>query len=89
MNKFSSSEIIKLLDTLIGPTEAVGETNADNEILKNLETLIDITDWCLDGLNAASETCGRPEKSMHEIGWTAQYELCSLKRWLCDILEEK
>lgn len=47
---FETSEITKLLDVLIGKTDAVGETNEDNRRLDNIKTLIDVTNWCLDGL---------------------------------------
>lgn len=37
MRKFDAKEIIKLLDMLIGPTEAVGERNADEKAMENLK----------------------------------------------------
>lgn len=87
--RFNSSEIIKILNNLIGQTEAVGETNADERIFKNLQTLIDVTNWCIDGINQSSETAGRPEASMHKIGWTALCALDEYRTWLNDILEER
>ena len=42
---FETGEITKLLDVLIGKTEAVGETNEDKRRLDNLKTLIDVTNW--------------------------------------------
>ena len=63
--RFETSEITKLLDVLIGDVEAVGETNEDNRRLDNLKTLIDVTNWCLDGLQfAMASGYGRPEWSM-------------------------
>ena len=80
--KLTSDEIIRLLEVLIGSTAAVGETNMDNEIMENLKTLIDVGDYCLDKLYLASTTCGRPEASMHEIGWTARCVMDEWKNWL-------
>jgi len=82
MAKLSSDEIIKLLEVLIGSTDAVGETNMDNKIMENLKTLIDIGDYCLDKVFLASTTCGRPEASMHEIGWMARCVMDDWRNWL-------
>lgn len=85
---FKTSEITKLLDVLIGQTEAVGETNEDNHRLDNLKTLIDVTNWCLDGLQfAMASGRGRPEYSMAQISHTAQCALDEYKIWLDDILD--
>ena len=55
MEKLDSGEIIKLLDTLIGETEAVGVTGYDEKIEKNLMTLIDVADWCIDRVAKARQ----------------------------------
>lgn len=91
MNRmFEAHEITKLLDVLIGKVEAVGETNEDERRLDNLKTLIDVTNWCLDGLQfAMASGYGRPEYSMVEIGWTAQRALDYYNRWTADVLEEQ
>ena len=90
MNRmFEAHEITKLLDALIGKVEAVGETNEDERRLDNLKTLIDVTNWCLDGLqDAMASGIGRAEYSMVEIGWTAQRALDEYNRWTADVLEE-
>ena len=86
-NPFVSKEIIKLLDNLIGGIEAIGESNADAWRLENLKILIDVTNWCLDNVRLARESgMGRPEASMHEIGWTAQCALDEWKVWLNELL---
>ena len=87
---FETGEITKLLDVLIGKTEAVGETNEDNRRLDNLKTLIDVTDWCLDGLQfAMASGYGRPEYSMAKISHTAQCALDEYGRWIADVLDEQ
>lgn len=80
-----SQEIIKVLDILIGQTEAVGDTAIDEHREARLKVLIDVTNWCLDGVQFASETCGRPEASMHEIGWRAKCALAEWKDWLAEM----
>lgn len=88
--RFETSEITKLLDMLIGEVEAVGETNEDNCRLDNLKTLIDVTNWCLDGLQfAMASGYGRPEWSMAEISYTAQCALDEYGKWIAEVLEEQ
>ena len=86
---FETKEITKLLNVLIGNVEAVGETNEDNSRLDNLKTLIDVTNWCLDGLQFAMDSgYGRYESSMAEISYTAQCALNEYGAWITDILDE-
>lgn len=86
---YESKEIIKLLDTLIGKVEAVGESNEDEKRLDNLKALIDVTDWCLDGIEFAMESGeGRFEASMQEISHTAKRALVEYKTWLNELLGE-
>jgi len=82
MAKLSSDEIIRVLEAMIGSTEATGETNADHVVMENLKTVIDVGDYCLDKVFLASTSCGRPEASMHEIGWTARCAMDEWKNWL-------
>lgn len=84
-NKLTGNEIIKLLDNLIGPTEAYGDSAVDEKVLKNLKTLIDVTYWCLDGLKQSSETIHREEGSMREIGATALSALLEYEDWIHEI----
>ena len=87
---FETGEITKLLNVLIGDVEAVGETYEDNRRLDNLKTLIDVTNWCLDGLEfAMASGYGRPEYSMAEISYTAQCALDEYGRWIADVLDEQ
>ena len=82
MTKLDSNEIIKLLETLIGATEAVGDTWADEKIEENLKVLIDVTNWCLDSVFQSSATCGRMEDSMRRVGWRAKSALFEWEQWL-------
>lgn len=87
---FETSEITKLLDVLIGKVEAVGEAYEDERRLDNLKTLIDVTNWCLDGLQHAMDSgYGRAEYSMEGISYTAQCALDEYGKWITEILEER
>ena len=87
---FETKEITKLLNVMIGDVEAVGETNEDNRRLDNLKTLIDVTNWCLDGLEfAMASGYGRPEWSMAEISYTAQCALDEYGTWIAEVLDER
>lgn len=82
--RMNEHEIIKLLDNLIGPVEAYGDSAVDEKILKNLKTLIDVTNWCIDGVAQASETRHRPEYSMRAVGETAFSAMCEWQLWLTE-----
>lgn len=83
MGRLKSNEITKVLEVLIGEVEAVGESNADERRLDNLKTLIDVTDWCLDGIEFAMKSGeGRFEASMQEISHTAKEALDEFRYWL-------
>lgn len=88
MEKLDSGEIIKLLENLIGATEAVGDTWADEKIEKNLKTLIDVANWCIYGVAQSSETKNRIEHSMRRIGERAFGALLDWKEWLSERSEE-
>ena len=85
--KLNSQEIIKVLDSLIGSTEAVGDSWADEKIEKNLMTLIDVINWCLDGVYQSSSTRDRVEYSMRVVGSRAYEALLDYKKWLNDVTE--
>lgn len=81
-------EIIKLLGILIGDTEAVGDSNIDKKREANLKTLIDVANWCLDGIHQSSFTRHRPERSMRDIGERAFASLVEFREWLNDVIEQ-
>jgi len=88
--EIESKEITKVLDILIGKTEATGSHLEDSYRLDNLRTLIDVTNWCMDGLQYAMDSGqGRPEASMAEIGYVAQGALLDYKEWIDALLCDK
>lgn len=88
-NKMTATEIIRLLEILIGPTTAVGETNADERIHDNLRTLIDVANWGLERVYTSSFTCGRREDSMNKVGFDAKCALDEWRVWLEDVCGER
>lgn len=86
--KLNSQETIKVLDALIGRTEAVGDSWEDEKIEKNLMTLIDVINWCLDGVYQSSSTMNRVEHSMRIVGCRAYGALLDYKKWLDEVLDE-
>lgn len=85
MSKLSSVEITKLLDALIGRVEPIGETNFDAKAFDNLQTLIDVADWCLEWVANARDYIHCAQSSMNKVGYTAQ---CAMQAW-ADWLEER
>ena len=66
---------------------AYGDSAVDEKVMKNLKTLIDVTNWCLDGIKRSSESLYRPEESMREIGVTAMSALFESADWTREIKE--
>ena len=73
-------ELYDVVMKLVGPVEAVGETNADAERLANLKELAALIDRLLYKISDASTAAGRSEASMRAIGRYA-------KNFLQDIRE--
>lgn len=86
--RLTSQELINLVDNLIGPTEASGLHDVDKQIEKNVMTLIDLTNWCLDGLLMATKTRHSFCASEREIGERAFSALCEYCDWLRDFIAE-
>ncbi len=78
----NDKEIIKLLEILIGATEAIGDSAVDDKIESNLKTLIDVANWCMDGVSQSASTRHRTECSMREVGERAFSTLCEWEEWL-------
>lgn len=80
----TSTEIIKLLDILIGRVEATGNEVADEQIEKNLMKLIDIVNDCLDSVMFAAETRHNLEYSSRRIGERAFAAMAEWNEWLSE-----
>lgn len=82
MVKFSSNEIEKLLDALIGNTEPVADSAIDERVNENLMNLIDVVNWCLDGVYDAARHRKSPYGSQMAIGEKAYAAMLEWKEWL-------
>ena len=78
----TAREIIRLLNILIGDTEAAGDALHDAEVELNLMKLIDIINCCLDVVSDAARTRHEPAGSMRAVGERAFAAMCEWKVWL-------
>lgn len=85
--KLSSGTINMLLDNLIGETAPVGDTWIDHDRLLNLKTLIDVVNYCLDGVKRSAESEGF-EYSVVENRETAIGALLEWRDWINEVMEE-
>ena len=87
-NRFKSYEITKLLETLIGGTTAVGDSAVDHEIEENLKKLIDVINWCFDGLADSAFTRHNYQGSMRTVGERAFSAMVEYRDWLTEQIDE-
>lgn len=80
--KFESGEITKVLDALIGMTCPVADSTIDRQINENLMVLIDVTNWCLDGVYYAASNRKSPYGSQMDVGERAYAAMLEWKEWL-------
>lgn len=88
MTQFSSKEITKLMDVLIGNTEPVADSAVDEKVESNLKNLIDIVNWCLDGVYSAASYRKSPYHSEMAVGERAYAAMLEWKAWLENIENE-
>lgn len=88
MAELSSSDIIKVLECLIGKIKAIGETNEDEKRLENLRKLIDITNWCLDGIYMCAEDRNRFESSVIENRELAYGAMLEYGAWIKEVIAD-
>ena len=80
--ELSSVDIIKVLEHLVGKIRAVGETNVDEKRLSNLRTLIDVANWCLDGIAMCAEDRNSFETSVRTNGELAYGAMLEYADWI-------
>ena len=61
-------ELDEMVMKLVGPVNAVGESNQDAKRLENLESLVTLVDRLLYKIEDASKDANRQEASMKAIG---------------------
>ena len=88
MKRMTCQEICKLLDIVVGPTEPVADSAIDVEREENLQTLIDIGNWVLDGLYYAAKHRKEPYYSSRKVGERAYGAMLEWKDWLAESEDE-
>ena len=88
MTKFNHNEIEKLLDAMIGETCPVADSEIDRQINENLMVLIDVINWCLDGVYSAASYRKSPYGSQMVVGERAYAAMLEWKKWLEGIENE-
>ena len=72
MSDLSGSEIIRVVDELIGATEAYGDSCIDHDRLNNQHKLEELAEWVIAELCRNTKYTSRHEYSMKEIGEDAR-----------------
>ena len=72
MSALSGSEIIRVVDELIGATEAYGDSYIDHDRLNNQKKLEELAEWVIAELCRNTKYTSRYEYSMKEIGEDAR-----------------
>ena len=85
---WSEKEITKILNTLIGMTEPAADSAIDEVVEDNLKTLIDVINWCLDGVYDAARHRKSPYGSARDIGERAYAALLEWRGWINGVDEE-
>lgn len=88
MQKWESREIVKIVDALIGSTEPVADSAIDEKVDRNLMVLIDVINWCLDGVYDAARCRHSPYGSQRDVGERAYAAMLEWKEWISDIEKE-
>lgn len=68
MSELSGSEIIRVVDVMIGATEAYGDTYIDHDRMINQQKIKDLTEHLISRLYTNTKYVKRVEYSMKEIG---------------------
>lgn len=88
MTKFNHNEIEKLLNAMIGETCPVADSEIDRQINENLMLLIDVINWCLDGVYSAASYRKSPYGSQRVVGERAYAAMLEWKEWLGNVEDE-
>ena len=68
MSNLSGSEIVRVVDALIGATEAYGDTYVDHDRMNNQMKLKELTEYLIGELWKNTRNAKRVEYSMKQIG---------------------
>lgn len=88
MRKWSTDEIIKVIDSMIGRTEPAGDCAIDHVVEDNVRTLIDVMDGCLDRMYEAATYRKSEYGSQRDVGERAYAAMLEWRDWLNNKEEE-
>lgn len=86
--KLSSDEIVKILNVVIGTTQACGMHRMDKDVLENVQILAEVTDTLVGWLMLSAETFDSSAMSEREVGEAAMFALTGIKDWLEEWINE-
>lgn len=81
MARMTSEEIWKVVKALVGNVSATGDSAVDAKREENLDTLMDLMEFCLDEIAYASTSRNSQESSMRSIGRKAMKYLAESAEW--------
>lgn len=87
-DKFTSYEITKILEKLMGDIMPIGDTYHDDVAYDNLLTHIEVTTWCLERIYDVCKYIDRPEFSMNRSGKEAIKYLSKLNTDISELCSE-
>lgn len=87
-DKFTSNEITKILEKLMGYIMPIGDTYHDDMAYENLLTHIEVTTWCLERIYEVAEFHDRSEWSMQRSGEKALKYLSKLNTNISELCSE-
>ena len=87
-DKFTSHEITKILEKLMGDIEPIGETHHDDMAYDNLPTYLDVATWFIERIYEVAECHDRPEWSMQRSGKEALKYLSKLNTDISELCSE-
>ena len=88
MNKFNGEEIVRVVETLNGSIQPVGETNTDNQRFDNLKDLETVIDCLLDDIQLLIPNRNSYEYSVERAGVEAVAYLQRIEQSITDWLKE-
>lgn len=86
--KWNYAEVTKILNALIGMTEPTADSALDEVVAENLKMLIDVVNWCLDGMYYSAGYRKSPFGSARAIGERAYAAMLEWKDWIEKVEEE-
>ena len=86
--RFESSEIIKMVDFMVGDVRPAADSAIDREVKENLKTMIDVVNWCLTEMYESASNRKSPYGSAMDIGELAYSALLEWEEWLRGVEEE-